>query len=754
MQSVPATVTTAVTAAEREPLAQVKADWDHDGTFASTYDNLTPNVESVTVDRAIATDRPDAAKTVTGHAAAEATVELAGDFAASGSHVTQLLSAHNAGSPLAAKKRITAPLDVNLGFRTSAGEEWVDSFVGQIRSIETSADQRTVRLTALDRREHFAGRTTLPVVVADEKNAVAPFKKPGLSGSFLMDWVCRANGFYATPPPRASCKFSATMRGSAWPEVGTMTRASGTTGGKLLFLFFANLLYPERLYSGGTDIRYTPLSGLSTNNGAGVAVEIDEFWCLAPATHDPLWLLSNAAGDAIGCWVTSTGVLEVGIRRNSSGAWEDIVTGPTIGFGLLSPMYLLVHIAFTASGGTVTFRVNGTSTAVGFASGSVTGRTDLSVVRIGSGLKNDGTTFSSVAGAFQGVQVTAEAAAGSFNDTFVPTADIPPTIGTLTATPHTDYADDWALLQAAAEAENGFVMLDEAGRFVFRNRLFLSGGSSVATLSATTSLKTAASLEAIDTVRNRVRVPARPLRLQVNSTWAWIATDVHSIAAGGTLEVFAETENLVYLLTGSATFSAMAVGGGIPSAGVYRAYPNIDGTGAVATNITGTITRVDHDTFKLVLSNPNGFEVFLVNPSTHPTEPGEPWLRIWGRSITPRTIDTTDVGDAQGYIKAESSDATSITAYGEQVLDLEASPWRQDSASARRLADDLVAAMKDPHPVLNDVDIVADPRLQLGDRVTVVDADGLVLSADFWLLGTNTRLDETGMSQRVTLRQA
>jgi hypothetical protein len=48
----------------------------------------------------------------------------------------------------------------------------------------------------------------------------------------------------------------------------------------------------------------------------------------------------------------------------------------------------------------------------------------------------------------------------------------------------------------------------------------------------------------------------------------------------------------------------------------------------------------------------------------------------------------------------------------------------------------LLAVLKDPHPSLSSLEIVGDPRLQLGDRVRVVDAEGLALDADFFITAT------------------
>lgn len=51
------------------------------------------------------------------------------------------------------------------------------------------------------------------------------WRNPGLFGVSLVDRIFRHCGWYATPPLSASAAVSAPMQGSAWPEVGKLTRA-------------------------------------------------------------------------------------------------------------------------------------------------------------------------------------------------------------------------------------------------------------------------------------------------------------------------------------------------------------------------------------------------------------------------------------------------------------------------------------------------------------------------------------------------
>ena len=71
--------------------------------------------------------------------------------------------------------------------------------------------------------------------------------------------------------------------------------------------------------------------------------------------------------------------------------------------------------------------------------------------------------------------------------------------------------------------------------------------------------------------------------------------------------------------------------------------------------------------------------------------------------------------------------------------------FRQDDDDIQLLADDLIDDLADPGPAITDVPAVGDPRLQLGDRVTIVDPAGLVMSDDFHLSAVNFSYSTGGL---------
>lgn len=70
-------------------------------------------------------------------------------------------------------------------------------------------------------------------------------------------------------------------------------------------------------------------------------------------------------------------------------------------------------------------------------------------------------------------------------------------------------------------------------------------------------------------------------------------------------------------------------------------------------------------------------------------------------------------------------DEAEITAEGRYSLMLEEAPWRQTFATAAAIAPELMADTKEPTPIIRDLKIPRDPRLQITDTVTLVPGNGV-----------------------------
>ncbi|UQI46714.1 hypothetical protein M1P56_21355 [Streptomyces sp. HU2014] len=96
----------------------------------------------------------------------------------------------------------------------------------------------------------------------------------------------------------------------------------------------------------------------------------------------------------------------------------------------------------------------------------------------------------------------------------------------------------------------------------------------------------------------------------------------------------------------------------------------------------------------------------------------------------------------------------SQAAYGVQTLEHDAKGWLQDQSSGRILAEVLRNSGALPIPVLRNVEILPDPRIELGDVVRVVDTTGAELDMRAWVVGIRTSADGGRITQSLTLRGA
>ncbi|RVU27429.1 hypothetical protein EOT10_09710 [Streptomyces antnestii] len=97
--------------------------------------------------------------------------------------------------------------------------------------------------------------------------------------------------------------------------------------------------------------------------------------------------------------------------------------------------------------------------------------------------------------------------------------------------------------------------------------------------------------------------------------------------------------------------------------------------------------------------------------------------------------------------------STSQAYYGKQVYEAPASAWVQSRQSADTLSHAMLDAGRYPVPVLGEVDVLHDPRVQLGDTVRVVDTTGAELDTLAWVVGIRSTFQAgTAPQQTLTLR--
>lgn len=204
MQAASGTLLAAIQSRERTPVARVKVDWNRDGTYSfdpgvardiasdtlegiGDIGDLSPFIDSLSVDRSLATDLPEAAKINSGFGAAEAGVSITGQLGGGVTLVTALSAASGSGAN--AFRRLNAPITIDVGFVGSAGPEYLRQFTGKIRSVAVDPVSHSVNLTAIDGREDLRTPVQLPIT-------------SGQDGAYFITQITTANG--VTPILEAS----------------------------------------------------------------------------------------------------------------------------------------------------------------------------------------------------------------------------------------------------------------------------------------------------------------------------------------------------------------------------------------------------------------------------------------------------------------------------------------------------------------------------------------------------------------------
>ena len=232
------------------------------------------------------------------------------------------------------------------------------------------------------------------------------------------------------------------------------------------------------------------------------------------------------------------------------------------------------------------------------------------------------------------------------------------------------------------------------------------------------------------------------------------AADVISVGSKATRTVIADFDSPVVGL--STTVIVVPAGGNTTSRSGYRAARRPDGSGGTITNLVFTVTALGTSAARIVIRNPNAYVAYLVSPTGagYPsTSDGSPTLELWGQPIT--TVSTDVDAGGTGLASTGVAEALwqpSIDLRGEQLLDVAASPWRQNADDSYALALDLLSLLHRPVPVLEQVEIAGDPTIQLGDRVVLSDPHGTGLDDPAIVVAIDETVSDSGYSQSLTVR--
>lgn len=734
MKVVSAELTAAIEAPDRVlAVDRLFVDWDRDGYGAAgSIDDLSGYATSVSTDGSLQGDYPDEVRIVQGTAARTMTVGLGGGNPADDSvgTVTYFSPVAPAGAdvPLAGKQRRNRPVFHEVGFVTSAGPEYVRDFTGLTRGLPVGVGQRAVTLQAVDMRSAIRRQLNLPAVAASYNDGGTSLIQPGLESTWVASYVLARNGFYASPPPRAACRVWAPMHGSAQPVIhdalgGLIGAGYGPAVGSNVPCRFTSGPYVTALASGtagGDDFAFTQAraepGGTALFDAYGRSVGRIEAWVQIPtAAVGPSVVVLDVANDEGSLYVdTAPQQIEVWVGQTQIAT----VTGPAV-TALFDGGWHFLGLWWDRIGGAWRVRVDattftGTTTALGTGGAPVAEDWDV-YVSAASGA------------ALAEVQVTAGGAGADpwlLDIPFTPSALIDRSDNQLVAVvPDTAAVDSWQVLKDLAVADRGTVYCTDGGVARFRTPSAATSAAAQATQVTVTSLDKVTDLafdDSADRVRNVVTCPWTSVTVSLGGAdYAYQASSV-TVLPGG------QTTTLMVDLRGPTIGSTLGI--------VVAANSKADGTGtnygsstvAFTSTTVGpvniTVTQLTASTAKIVLANHSIGAVFLVDTT------GSSALALSGIYLSATA----------GGSPAVAQDQASIDKYGEQPITLPSSPWRQSLAWATGVAQQVLGDTADPPPVITNLEIIGDPRLEYWDRIRVQDSTGSRLDGTYWVRSIKT----------------
>ncbi|MBO0882558.1 MAG: hypothetical protein J2P17_19945, partial [Mycobacterium sp.] len=299
-----------------------------------------------------------------------------------------------------------------------------------------------------------------------------------------------------------------------------------------------------------------------------------------------------------------------------------------------------------------------------------------------------------------------------------------------------------------ASAEFGMVSFDEANNFYFFNRRRWNrapGNVSQATVTSTNMLEQLQIRSDTDGVINHVQIGWAPYQIGEYQQ-VYKLGNVKGVHSGSVIRFTAHLD-----------FPCTAIDYGFPSndgdgrlhplpAGPvttsgYRASfdPNGNGNGDPPdeAHIGVWVDYVDQQTVRVTVQNTLTRPIYLVSGSDQAaSSKGNPFVYIFGRPVLLPEPDQSTGDDADNSTTIDVQDDTSIAKYGERVYSAQQNDWLQSQDSATAVANNLLAQLKDPHPLIENVEIKGHPGLQLGDRITIQDTTGTQLNTSSPNIGT------------------
>ncbi len=725
MQQANARLTAALKAGERSPAHTTRLGGVEVG----------PQIQAWSLDSAYGTDLPPAMRAFAGSSSAQLEVTL------SGTGGVPAPALYGPWAPHATADVARPGQSVVHGW--GIGADTLPAFRGKVRARSAKSGGDTVTLTALDGAEQLRMPAVLPRPSGGIDQAASGVAATDwvASATWCVDHLLRNAGIHTSPPPRPGATLYVSYHGGVAANIGTLSTlfggwnrwshptppftaaAKGPTTGRAIAVYVPTVRSVNRNLK-GSGFFFECFFDTTGAGAANATARLDINW----TGNGPDWrtaLSIDWTGKRI---VASAGESVTDPTQNSSLTW----TPPQMATESPGRWHAGFWVTVSDAGAvTVEYRLTGPS----------------GQVMVGLSAPIPGVVLP--AGAIRDVSVVLGDLAVEAAQ-FTPTTAIPTSLTQdglwkrgatldapalpLTVIPVVN-GTAWDVITAIAKATLSTAEFSAAGLFVWRSgaRWNTAPGAADFTVTSARELASLTTTEEIDACRNYTRVKWQ--------SWAKVkavpgyrsSPDIFLLPA--TFKYFVKWEVGEDELD---PLPPMTVGGGSLVGQIRFTLTNANDVPAVFGAVDVGISRADG----------------ILSMSIHNKSAQDVWVRCIRGGELSYSVMTPALPGGTGAVDNWSSAQNTISqaVYGRQAFDHDAAGWVQESAGAAVLADTLLTAGKLPVPLLGDVEILPDPRVQLGDVVRVVDRTGAQLDTLAWVVGNRISASDAAVSQALTLR--
>ncbi|WP_405793351.1 hypothetical protein [Streptomyces sp. NBC_01506] len=613
----------------------------------------------------------------------------------------------------------------------------LDAFRGTVRARSAESGTDVVRLSALDGAERLRQPAELPRPDGGLMYGTWAYTNPWCASPvWIVDHLLRKAGIHTCPPPRATAILHASMHGGAAAGIGTLrdltsswtqwskTRAPQESAfvapaNQTSYARYAPELSPVNRRSDATYREFWTDTG-ELPAGAK-SVTIDELWNCGGTAH-----YVNFAVDFVAGKLTAYSGQDSNASNNQSVSWtwDRLKTAGTYHLGWWLSWSTTgvptIYPYVTAEDGTTTAFNSGVLAATPAPAGQLTS-VELGVTNT----RVEGLQISMMPDRPVTIGQTTQAG------TWKRTASLDTPRFPLRVIPNVS-GSAWDVITDLARVTLSTAEFDSDGYFRWRDHTRWSTAPTAPDFAVTSSreLGKLVATEEIDACRNYCAV-----------TW----NNWESVTGVRTIAITDKPPSPLPIQPGQTLTRTYPVGETLYD--VMTPVPSTD---------IGTGTVMD------VRNSANATSGVLVYGAVEPRvtrSGGVLSMTVRNRSAAPVYFHqatlrsaTHPQGSEPAPAVATAGHTASQSAYGVQTYTHDATTWVQTREGASLLASVMITAGAYPVPLLQSVEILPDPRIELGDVVRVVDKTGAQLETLAWVIGNKTSGSGSEITQTLTLR--